>query len=187
MGVHISRQVAEAVITACQRPNAQGRIDGILHDENFRKQLSSLLKEVPSLLKKQACRKPLGDKKEYGDEKITSHRAFNSLWTSSGPSFDPSLGKELLKWLCLIPIAILVEKFDGVYHTETLVKQVADIMIDSKCVSHKKEEITKFLPSLLLAAKKYRALSREIGTGALCCLPPDIGDTLYVPRKGITV
>ncbi|KAL3468882.1 hypothetical protein BJX99DRAFT_97658 [Aspergillus californicus] len=212
MGAQTSQQVAEAIITACQRPDARGRIDGILLDEQFRTHLSGLLEEVPSSFRKQVCRKPLGNKRKYGEEKTIRHRAFSRLWTSSGPSFDPSLGVELMRcplsgsspgsciasvyllkerrmidsirWrLCLASLSALSDKFEGGCQMDTLIKQVIDIVIASKCPSDEqekiKEKINKDLPSLLLAAKKYRVLSNKLGIGALCCLPPDIGDSLW--------
>ncbi|KAL4927740.1 uncharacterized protein BDV17DRAFT_116643 [Aspergillus undulatus] len=222
MGVQISQEVAEEIFTACQRPNAQGRIDDILHNENFRTLLSNLLEEVPFWLKKQVHDKMHRKKQEYGEEKVISHRAFSSLWASPGPSFDSSLGKELLKWyekpatlfnvsssspdsspgsyiaslyllaqrrmadkirwrLSLIPLATLSKKFKGI-GTESLNKQVTDILIASKCVSDDKEEISQRLPSLFSAAKKYQALCDKIGIGSLCCLPPDIGDNIWENR-----
>ncbi|KAL2814415.1 hypothetical protein BJX63DRAFT_431327 [Aspergillus granulosus] len=94
-----------------------------------------------------------------------------------------------VRWrLCLIALAKVVDRLEGVYLTDSLVEQVADI-VDPKRVKIKngKAEIRGWLHPLLSAASRYRLLSEELGTGELCCLPPDIGESLwthYLPKSG---
>ncbi|KAL3472400.1 hypothetical protein BJX99DRAFT_262387 [Aspergillus californicus] len=100
MGVQNSKEVADTVIAACQQQGTSGRIDSIISDEKFRTQLSSLLAEVPSSFKRFVCstEKLSEGKAEYGARGTVTHRAFNSLWNSSGPQLDASLEPELWRW-----------------------------------------------------------------------------------------
>jgi hypothetical protein len=80
--------------------------------------------------------------------------------------------------LCLTALATVVDKLEGVYLTDSLVEQVADI-IDPKRGKDQKAKVLKGgLKSLLGAASRYRLLSEELGIGELCCLPPATGDSL---------
>lgn len=84
-----------------------------------------------------------------------------------------------VRWrLCLIALANVVDKFEGVYPTNSLVEQVTNI-VDPKRVRTGEEGIAKWLQPLLRAASKYRLLTEELGIGELCCLPPDTGNTMY--------
>jgi hypothetical protein len=108
------------------------------------------------------------------DSSLASFLASVYLFTKEKKTVD-----NVRRRLCLIALATLLDKLEGVYLTNSLVERVADI-IDPERGKNQKAEVLEGLKSLLGAASRYRLLSEELGIGELCCLPPTTSDNLYV-------